>query len=543
MARDAGALFDFVVIGAGSAGCVLADRLSADGRYTVAVIEAGGSDRRFWVQVPLGYGRTLYDPSLNWAYRTEPDPGLAGQSDYWPRGKLFGGSSSINAMVWIRGDSRDFDDWAAEGNPGWSYADCLPAFKSLEDNEAGADEWRATGGPLRIADVSGRLHPLAARFIEAGRQAGLAFNRDFNGPSQEGIGVYQINVKNGWRMSAAKAFLRPAAARRNVRVFAHAHACRILFEAGRATGVEIDRAGRRAIVGARREVVVAAGAVNSPQLLQLSGIGPAAHLQALGVAVLRDSPAVGAHLQDHLGINYTYRSRLRTLNDELRPWWGKLRAGVNFMLRSRGPLSISLNQGGGFVRTRAGLDRPNIQLYFQAISTLAAKSGTRPLLTPDAFSGFSIGLSNCKPASRGSIMARSPDPFAPARIAPNALGCATDVQDVLEGLRLLRRLAAQPALREVIDAELAPGDAVADDAGLIADFRRRSGTVYHPVGTCRMGPDIARAAVDARLRVHGAAGLRVADASVFPSIISGNTNAAVMMVAAKAAAMILEDAK
>ena len=213
------------------------------------------------------------------------------------------------------------------------------------------------------------------------------------------------------------------------------------------------------------------------------------------------------------------------------------------MLRSRGPLSISLNQGGGFVRTRAGLDRPNIQLYFQAISTLAAKSGTRPLLTPDAFSGFSIGLSNCKPASRGSIMARSPDPFAPARIAPNALGCATDVQDVLEGLRLLRRLAAQPALREVIDAELAPGDAVADDAGLIADFRRRSGTVYHPVGTCRMGPDIARAAVDARLRVHGAAGLRVADASVFPSIISGNTNAAVMMVAAKAAAMILEDAK
>ena len=290
LARDAGALFDFVVIGAGSAGCVLADRLSADGRYTVAVIEAGGSDRRFWVQVPLGYGRTLYDPSLNWAYRTEPDPGLAGQSDYWPRGKLFGGSSSINAMVWIRGDSRDFDDWAAEGNPGWSYADCLPAFKSLEDNEAGADEWRATGGPLRIADVSGRLHPLAARFIEAGRQAGLAFNRDFNGPSQEGIGVYQINVKNGWRMSAAKAFLRPAAARRNVRVFAHAHACRILFEAGRATGVEIDRAGRRAIVGARREVVVAAGAVNSPQLLQLSGIGPAAHLQALGVAVLREAP-------------------------------------------------------------------------------------------------------------------------------------------------------------------------------------------------------------------------------------------------------------
>ena len=542
MAHDDDLVFDFVIVGAGSAGCVLADRLSADGRFTVAVIEAGGSDRRFWVQVPLGYGRTLYDPSLNWAYRAEPDPGLAGQSDYWPRGKVLGGSSSINAMVWIRGDASDFDDWAAEGNSGWAYADCLPIFKSLEDNEAGADRWRGKGGPLHIADVSGRLHPLAERFIEAGRQAGLPFNRDFNGATQEGIGVYQINVKNGWRMSAAKAFLRPALARRNVRLLARAHACRILFEAGRADGVEIAQGGRRATIRARREIIVAAGAINSPQLLQLSGVGPAAHLRALGVAVLCDSPAVGAHLQDHVGINYTYRSRVKTLNDELRSWRGKLVAGFDFLARSRGPLSISLNQGGGFVRTRPGLARPNIQLYFQAISTLRAPSGTRPLLTPDSFSGFSLGLSNCKPASRGTIMARSADPFAPARICPNALGEAADVQEMLEGVRLLRKLAAQPALRDVIEAELAPGPDVAAEEALIADFRARSGTVYHPVGTCRMGAHPASAVVDARLRVHGVAGLRVADASVFPSIISGNTNAAVMMVAAKAAAMILDDA-
>ena len=481
--------FDFVVVGAGSAGCVLAERLSANGRFTVAVIEAGGSDRRFWVQVPLGYGKTFYDRSVNWAYRAEPDPGLAGQSDYWPRGKLLGGSSSINAMVWIHGDARDFDDWAAEGNPGWTYADCLPFFKALEDNEAGEDQWRGKGGPVHIADVSGRLHPLAKRLVEAGRQAGIAFNPDFNGPTQEGIGVYQINVRNGWRMSAAKAFLRPAMRRPNVRLVACAHACRILFDGARASGVEIDRGGRRDVIGARREVIVAAGAVNSPQLLQLSGIGPAAHLSELGMAVLRDSPAVGAHLQDHIGINYTYRARVRTLNDQLRPWWGKLAAGLDFLARGRGPLSLSLNQGGGFVRTRPELDRPNIQLYLQAISTLHAKSGTRPLLTPDPFPGFSLGLSNCKPGSRGSIMARSADPFAPPRIAPNALSAARDVQDMLEGVQLLRRLAAQPALREVIVAELAPGPHVVSEDALIADFRARSGTVYHPVGTCRMGAE------------------------------------------------------
>ena len=536
-------MFDFVIVGAGSAGCVLADRLSADGRHSVAVIEAGGSDRRIWAQVPLGYGRTFYDPTMNWGYRAEPDPGLAGQSDYWPRGKVLGGSSTINAMVWIRGDRRDFDAWEAAGNPGWGYADCLPHFRSLEHNQAGADEWRASGGALHVSDVSARLHPLARRFLAAARQAGFAATPDFNGARQEGMGTYQITTRGGWRMSAARAFLRPAMRRANLSVMTGAHACRIVFDARRARGVEISRAGQRTVIAARREVILAAGAVGSPHLLQLSGIGPAAHLEALGIAVLRDSPACGRNLQDHVGINYVFRSREKTLNEVLRPWWGKLGAGLHFLLRGGGPLSLSLNQAGGFVRTRPELERPNIQLYFQAISTSTARTGTRPLLTPDPFPGFALGLSNCTPASRGEIVSRSSDPFAPPRIMPNALSTDGDLRDMLDGVKLLRALAAQPALRDAIEAEIAPGPAVASDADLVADIRARSGTVYHPCGTCRMGPDAAASVVDPRLRLHGVDRLRVCDASVFPSIVSGNINAATMMAAAKAAAMILEDAQ
>ena len=543
MRASAGArTFDFLIVGAGSAGCVLAEKLSASGKYSVGVLEAGGTDRRFYVQMPLGYGRTFYDKAVNYAYRAEPDPGLGGRADYWPRGKLLGGSSSINAMVHIRGNHLDFDDWAREGNPGWDFAGCLPFFRQIEHNQAGADAWRATGGPLHVADVSGRLHPLARRFLTAGQQAGFAANADFNGASQDGIGAYQINTRGGWRMSSAKAFLYPAMRRANVAVFTQAHACRLLFEAGRTSGIEVEYQGSRHSFLARREVILSAGAVNTPQLLQLSGIGPAAHLAGLGIAVRHDSPAAGQHLQDHLGINYYYRARIPTLNGQLRPWWGKLWAGLDFLLRQQGPLSLSLNQGGGFVRTRPGLDRPNIQLYLQALTTFGAKSGTRPLLAPDAFPGFALGLSTCRTTSRGSIMALSPDPFAAPRIIANALAAPGDVQDMLEGVKLLRRIAAQPALAEVIETELAPGPAVLSDEALTDDFRQRSGTVYHPVGTARMGPDAAGAVVDARLRVHGVPGLRVADASVFPGIVCGNTNAAVMMVAAKAAAMVLEDA-
>ncbi len=510
--------FDFVIVGAGSAGCVLAERLSANGRFTVAVIEAGGSDWHFYVQMPLGYGKTFWDQSLNWGYRTEPDPGLAGNRDYWPRGKVLGGSSSLNAMVWIRGDARDFDEWAAEGNPGWSFADVLPAFKAIEHNAAGADDWRGQGGPLHIEDVSGRLHPLAKRFVAAACEAGFAQNRDFNGASMEGVGSYQFNIKGGWRNSASRAFLRPALKRSNVKLYDHAMATRVVLEGRTAVGVAINRNGAVEIIRARREVILAGGAINTPQLLQLSGIGPAEHLKAIGIDVLVDSPAVGRHLQDHLGINYVFRSHAPTYNQILRPLHGQLIAGLQFLLFGTGPLALSLNHGGGFVRSRPDAERPNIQLYFQAISTITGRSGTRPLLRPDPFPGFAIGLSNCRPKARGSIMARSPDPFEHPVIHANAFGHPDDVADYLDGVKLLRKIAAAPSFTEVIEAELAPGPDVQSDDALIDDFRRRSGTVYHPCGTARMAPDIARGAVDARLKVHGIDQLRVADASIFPAV-------------------------
>lgn len=535
-------IFDFVIVGAGSAGCVLADSLSADGRYSVAIVEAGGTDRRFWVQVPLGYGKTFYDKTLNWGYKTEIDAGLGNRADYWPRGKVLGGSSSLNAMVWIRGDARDFDAWAAEGNVGWSFADCLPFFKSLEDNQAGADQWRATGGPVHVSDVSDRLHPLAQRFIEAGKQAGFAYNPDFNGPAQEGIGTYQINTKNGWRMSAAKAFLRPALKRKNLTLFTRTLATKLNLEGKRATGVEVLIKGKAATLTARREVILAGGAVNSPQLLELSGIGAASVLQPLGIQIRVENANVGEHLQDHLGINYTYRAKVPTLNQKLRPWWGKLLAGLDFFLRGKGPLSLSLNQGGGFVRSSPARSRPNVQLYLQAISTVEAIAGTRPLLTPDPFPGFSIGLSTCNPTSRGAIHITSTNAALAPKITANAFGTQHDVDDMLEGVKLLRQMAAQPAMREIIVEELVPGPKFINDEDLIRDFRARSGTVYHPCGTCRMGVSPSVSVVDPRLRVWGVEGLRVADASVFPAVICGNTNAPTMMVAAKAAAMILEDA-
>ncbi|MET0170675.1 MAG: GMC family oxidoreductase N-terminal domain-containing protein, partial [Aliihoeflea sp.] len=402
--------YDFIIVGAGSAGCVLAERLSASGRYSVLVLEAGGSDRRFFVQMPLGYGKTFFDARVNWNYRAEPDPGLAGNADHWPRGRLLGGSSSINAMVWVRGNPADFDEWREAGNPGWGYGDILPIFRQIEDNEAGADEWRGRGGPLHVTDLTRVVHPLTHAYLAAGQELGLPLNADFNGPDQEGIGIYQITTKGGRRVSAARAFLRPAMTRTNMRIETNALATRLLFDGRRAVGVEYLKNGRRLEARAGREVIVAGGAVNSPQLLQLSGIGPADHLQSLGIDVRHDNAHVGRNLQDHQGINYTWKARQATLNQLLRPWWGKLLAGSRYLLLRDGPLSMSMNQGGGFFRSDPARARPNMQLYFQVFSTVLPRSGERPILSPDPFPGFSIGLSNCRPSSRGEIMIRSADP-------------------------------------------------------------------------------------------------------------------------------------
>ncbi|MEO9340147.1 GMC family oxidoreductase N-terminal domain-containing protein [Mesorhizobium sp. SB112] len=533
--------YDFIIVGSGSAGSVVAERLSASGRYTVLVLEAGGTDRRFYVQMPLGYGKTFFDPKVNWNYRTEPDPGFAGNADHWPRGKLLGGSSSINAMVWIRGQREDYDAWAAAGNPGWSYDDILPLFKSLEDNEAGADECRGKGGPIHITDNRQRCHPLTDRFLKAGQQAGLALNQNFNGATQEGVGIYQLTTKNGRRMSAARAFLRPAMKRTNVRVETNALATKILFEGTRAIGIEYVQNGRTIKARAGRELILSCGSINTPQLLQLSGVGPSALLSGLGISVHHANENVGDHLQDHQGINYTWRGRQRTLNQILRPWWGKALVGAQYLLMRSGPLSMSMNQGGGFFRTDPAQKRPNMQLYFQAFSTVLPRVGERPILTPDPWPGFSIGLSNCRPSSRGSIMIRSANPHEYPIIRPNAFSTDNDVSEMLDAVKFLRRIASMPAIAEIIEEEVLPGAACIGDEALIDDFRRRSGTVYHPVSTCRMGPDPQNSVVDPRLRVHGIQNLRIIDASIFPDNITGNTNAAAILTGAKGAAMVLED--
>jgi choline dehydrogenase len=533
--------FDYIIVGAGSAGCVLANRLTADGRYRVLVLEAGGSDRRFWLQVPIGYGKSFYDPRVNWMYRTEPDPGLADRRGYWPRGKVLGGSSAINAMVHIRGQAADFDEWRALGNPGWGWPDVLPYFRKSEDNARGADAWRGTGGPLHVADVSQDLHPLCEAYLRAGGELGLPRNADFNGASQEGVGLYQITTRNGRRMSAARAYLHPAMRRPNLRVESHAHATRILFDGSRATGIEYARHGVRNIAHARREVILAAGAIGSPQLLQHSGVGQAQLLSSLGIGVVLDSPAVGRNLQDHLCIDHLYRSRRPTLNQDLRPWWGKLRAGLHYITLRRGPLSLSVNQGGGFVRTRPALDRPNMQLYFSPVSYTKAPPGKRPLMNPDPFPGFLLSAQPCRPTSRGYLQIRSPDPFADPEICPNSLSTDHDLMEMLEGTRLLRRLAATPALGAIIEEELQPGPGIRANAELLEDIRQRCSSVFHPVSTCRMGPNATENVVDHELKVHGLRGLRVIDASIFPAVTSGNTNAPVIMVAEKGADLVLRD--
>ncbi len=534
-------VFDFIIVGSGSAGSVVAERLSASGRFSVLVLEAGGTDRRFYVQMPLGYGKTFFDPAVNWNYKAEPDPGLAGAADHWPRGKIIGGSSSINAMVWIRGAREDFDDWRDAGNPGWGYDDLLPAFKAIEDNEAGADKWRGTGGPVHVTDMSPAVHPLTHRYIEAGKQAGLPFNPDFNGAAQEGVGIYQITTKGGRRMSAARAFLRPAMKRGNVRVETNALATRILFEGARAVGIEYEQNGRKRQARAGREVILSAGSVNSPQLLQLSGVGPGALLQSLGIPVTRANANVGANLQDHVGINYTFRAKVPTLNSILRPWWGKGLVGARYLLTGTGPLSLSINNGGGFFRTDPARTRPNMQLYFQAFSTVIPRAGERPILAPDPWPGFSIGLSNARPSSRGEIMIRSANPRDYPKIVANAYSTDDDVAEMLAAVKFVRKIAAQPAIADVIAEEVLPGPSVQSDADLTDDFRKRSGTVYHPCSTCRMGPAPATSVVDPRLRVHGISGLRVIDASIFPGNITGNTNAASIMTGWKGAGMVLED--
>lgn len=531
--------FDYIIIGAGSAGCVLADRLSAGGSARVLVLEAGGTDRRFWIKTPIGYGRTFADAAVNWKYQTAANPGLNGRSIYWPRGRVLGGSSSINALVYCRGMPADFDDWRHMGNIGWGWDDVRPYFERSERRVDPAGR-ASSAGALDVKDVTPLLHPMRQNWVDAGRELGLMWTDDFNGPNPVGLGCYQVTIRNGLRRSAADAFLRPALRRGNVRLETDAWVSRIRFDQRRAVGVDYARGGEPRVAAASREVILCGGAVNSPQLLQLSGIGPAAVLSAAGITPLLDNPAVGGNLQDHLAVVYSFKATQPTLNDELHSTTGKLIAGLRYLLARRGPLSLSVNQFGGFARANPQSPRPDVQLYFNPV-TYGAGDATRTRIEVDAFSGFYLCFQPTRPTSVGRIDIAAADFRCAPTIAPNYLSTPKDVADVEHGGRLLQAIARTRAMKSLILAPLAPDLDALGPAELVADFRARASTVYHPVGTCRMGGAAGDSVVDASLRVHGTERLRVVDASVFPTVTSANTNAPTIMVAQKAADLILKE--
>lgn len=529
--------FDCIIVGAGSAGCVLAEALSRDPATRVLLIEAGGTDRDPWIRMPIGYGHTFHDPRVNWRYTSEPVPGLNGATAYLPRGKVIGGSSSINAMVYTRGLAADFDDWAAAGNPGWGWQDVAPVFDAMETHHLGDGSMRGSG-PLSVSHREEECHPLRHHFFAAGSEAGLPRRDDLCTDGAEGVFAYPVTTRRGLRCSSADAFLHPARGRRNLVVRRMALVERVLVSEGRARGVVlVDQAGRT-VIAAEREVILAAGAVGSPVLLQRSGIGPGEVLARLGVPAVRINAAVGRNLQDHVGINYFYRANEPTLNAVLGTWRGRIAAGLRYVLLRSGPLSLSVNQIGGMARSRPGLDRPDLQLYFNPLSYSVETRGKRVLTKPDPWPGFIIGHNPCRPTSRGWIEARSADPREAPAIQPNYLDTEQDQADVVAAARVVQRIAATPAMR-ALTTHTAFDIAAHDDAAVLADFRQRSGTVHHLCGTCRMAPEAEGGVVDTDLRVHGVAGLRVVDASIFPNITSANTNAPTIMVARMAAARIL----
>ena len=525
---------DFVVIGAGSAGCAVAARLSEDPATRVVLIEAGGEDKNRWIDIPLGFGKTFADPSVNWCYETEPDPGAADRRVFWPRGKVLGGSSSINGMVYIRGQAEDFDHWRQLGNTGWSFEDVLPYFKRSEHQMRGADGFHGAGGPLCVSDVA--QHPICEAFITAATQLGFPRNDDFNGASQDGVGYHQTTTRDGKRCSTAVGYLRPAMQRPYLRVVTGAMTEKIIFEGRRAIGVAFRRDGRLCTATAGREVILCGGAVNSPQLLMLSGIGPAQHLAEFGLPVLHHLPGVGQSLQDHYSAPIKLRCKLPvTVNDVMLSNARKLKAGLEYYMFHRGPLSMISSPAALFARTRPELASPDIKC------SISPFSADRPQDGLHRFSGFTSIAYQLRPESRGEIRLKSPDPFDAPAVHPNYLATETDQRTLVAGLKLIRRILATPPMQSFIEAEFQPGLEVGSDVELLDYARRRGGTVYHPTSTCKMGND-AMAVVNPELRVHGISGLRVADASIMPTVVSGNTNAAAIMIGERAADMVRQPA-